>query len=83
MSDAPEPSDVKYENIEYGIYRQALRGSLVAFLTYMSLGAGFVLISMASALSFNLAPITNVNVKECLQTCNYTVRVARWYFCAA
>jgi hypothetical protein len=48
ISDAPEPSDVKYENIEAGAPSRAARRALTSALQYLSLAAGFVLVSMAS-----------------------------------
>ncbi|KAI8470399.1 MAG: hypothetical protein J3K34DRAFT_510286 [Monoraphidium minutum] len=57
VSDAPEPSDVKYENIEHGTADRAARRLLTASLQYLSLAAGFALVSMASAMRFNQAGI--------------------------
>ncbi|GBF89796.1 hypothetical protein Rsub_02966 [Raphidocelis subcapitata] len=71
ISDAPEPSDVKYENVEHGAASRAARRALTATLQYASLAVGFALISAASAMRFNQAGILGVDRAACNRRCDY------------
>jgi hypothetical protein len=48
IKEAPEPSDIKYESMEHGMWDRALRAALVAVASYTALGLGFLLISLAT-----------------------------------
>ena len=73
ISDAPEPSDVKYENIEHGTADRAARRLLTSALQYLGLAVGFVLVSMATAMRFNQAAIAGVSRRTCNASCDYKV----------
>jgi hypothetical protein len=73
ISDAPEPSDVKYENIEHGAAARGARRVLTAALQYASLAVGFALISAASAMRFNQAGILGVDRGACNRSCDFKV----------
>jgi hypothetical protein len=74
VQDAPEPTDVKFENIEHGVPSRAARRVLTSALQYLGLAVGFVLISMASAMRFNQAAIAGVDRRGCNAACDYKVR---------
>lgn len=57
VTGAPEPSDVQYENMEHGGFDRFLRAALVAACSYSALAVGFVLISLASAMRYNLPQV--------------------------
>ena len=71
VTDAPEPSDVKFENAEHGAPSRAARRLATAALQYLSLAAGFVLISMASATRFNEGALLGVDRANCDASCDY------------
>jgi hypothetical protein len=45
---------VQYENIEHGGFDRFLRAALVTACSYSALAVGFVLISLATAMRYNL-----------------------------
>lgn len=57
ITGAPEPSDVQYENMEHGGVNRFLRAALVAACSYSALAVGFVLISLATAMRYNLPKV--------------------------
>lgn len=57
MGDAPEPSDVQFEHIEYGPWERAGRVCLVAAASYGALALGFLLISLASTLRLDASRV--------------------------
>lgn len=57
ITDAPEPSDVQYENIEHSTFERFIRAFLVSCCSYTCLAAGFALISLASAMRLNLSKV--------------------------
>jgi hypothetical protein len=57
VTGAPEPSDVQYENMEHGGVDRFLRAALVAACSYSALAVGFVLISLATAMRYNLPKV--------------------------
>jgi hypothetical protein len=57
---------------------RAARRLLTSFLQYLSLAAGFVLISMASAMRFNQAEIAGVDTARCSAECDYMVGGTAW-----
>lgn len=71
VTGAPEPSDVQYENMEHGGFDRFLRAALVAACSYSALAVGFVLISLASAMRYNL-PQVCVCVCLCSAQLNHT-----------
>lgn len=75
VCDAPEPSDVKYENIEHGSLDRGWRRLVTSALQYLSLAVGFVLISMASAMRVNQEGIAGVDRGSCNASCDYKVCV--------
>jgi hypothetical protein len=72
IKNAPEPSDINYENIEFGKVERSAREALVGVGKYSALMAGFALISFASALRyiFMMAPIDE---QSCDRSCAYKV----------
>eukprot|EP00879_Flechtneria_rotunda_P030473 GHRR01033111.1.p1 GENE.GHRR01033111.1~~GHRR01033111.1.p1 ORF type:complete len:345 (+),score=109.43 GHRR01033111.1:97-1035(+) len=48
VMEAPEPSDVQYENMEHSGLDRFMRACLVSVCSYFCLAVGFVLISLAS-----------------------------------
>lgn len=73
VTDAPEPSDVKYENIEYSFANRLLRGAATGLVKYTSLAFGFFLISLASAMRFNLTTVNDYSATACQANCVYKV----------
>eukprot|EP00775_Hariotina_reticulata_P002590 gene2590-2892_t len=69
IEQAPEPSDIKYEHIEHGSFDRFCRAALVASCSYAAFAVGFILISLASAMRFNLARIAGVDTEACDASC--------------
>jgi hypothetical protein len=70
IEQAPEPSDIKYEHIEHGSFDRFCRAALVASCSYAAIAVGFILISLASAMRFNLARIAGVDTAACNANCS-------------
>ncbi|KAF8062000.1 Pigl [Scenedesmus sp. PABB004] len=73
ISDAPEPSDVQFENMEHGACSRAARAGLGACAAYSCLAAGFAAISLASATRFNFGKAAGVSAAQCAASCRLTV----------
>ncbi|WIA18083.1 hypothetical protein OEZ85_009564 [Tetradesmus obliquus] len=69
VTGAPEPSDVQYENMEHGGFDRFLRAALVAACSYSALAVGFVLISLASAMRYNLPQVAGLSSSSCGEGC--------------
>lgn len=108
ITAAPEPSDVKFEHMEFGAcccicmraadpcacaaaclvigvrplapspaaaagrFSRFCRACLVVCCSYSGLAAGFVLISLASAMRFNLGRAAGISSDECNANCRLT-----------
>lgn len=73
ITEAPEPSDVKFENMEHGAWERAGRAALVSVTSYAALALGFLLISAASAAQVNLARSAGINTAACAAGCRLSV----------
>lgn len=58
--------------MEHDAFERFLRAALVTGCSYTGLAAGFALISLASALRFNLANIAGVDQSLCSTSCRLT-----------
>jgi hypothetical protein len=73
VCDAPEPSDVKYENAEAGALERTLRRAATAALQYLSLALGFALVSVASAARVSGDALAGIDRGQCTASCSYSV----------
>jgi hypothetical protein len=56
IKEAPEPSDVQYENMEHGAWDRFGRTLVTLVCSYTALGLGFFLISLTTASRIQVGP---------------------------
>ncbi|KAG2453353.1 hypothetical protein HYH02_001577 [Chlamydomonas schloesseri] len=70
---APEPSDVQYENLEFGPWERAARLVASTIAKYLVLLVGFLVVSLAPALRMGLnASGADTTLAACAASCSYT-----------
>lgn len=69
IMEAPEPSDVQYENMEHGGTDRAGRTTITLICSYTALVLGFFLISLATASQINVARTAGINTDVGLNCC--------------
>ncbi|KAG2489932.1 hypothetical protein HYH03_011565 [Edaphochlamys debaryana] len=73
VSEAPEPSDIQYENLEYGKWQRFVRLIFTNLAKYLVMLAGFALVSLAPAMRMGLsASQTAPLAEQCNLYCSYT-----------
>lgn len=72
ISEAPEPSDVQYENMEHGAWDRFGRTLLTLVCSYTALALGFFLISLTTASRIQVARTAGIDTNDCA-SCRLTV----------
>ncbi|EFJ48171.1 hypothetical protein VOLCADRAFT_117676, partial [Volvox carteri f. nagariensis] len=73
VSPAPEPSDIKYENLEYSRGERIVRSIATNTAKYLVLLVGFLLVSLAPALRMGIAAKGSGPPRsQCTAACSYT-----------